>query len=133
MSTYLLYYIWNAFSIIMFGGKRLSRCFGLKYPKITYYCSFGNLVHTISSRAVTLLGITYIHYIHWYITHLTISLIVKLLINMIVKMNHIHTYLTIFVYSIIGTFDLLIETCMLFIETFHNHRNARSISACESV
>ena len=30
------------------------------------------------------------------------------------------------------TFDLLIETCMLFIETFHNHRNARSISACDT-
>ena len=71
----------------MFGGKRLSRCFGLKYPKIAYYCSFGNFVHTISSRAVTFVGIKYIQYIPWYIMHLTISLTVELLINIIVKTN----------------------------------------------
>ena len=68
--------------------------FGLKCPKIAYYCSFGNFYHTISSRVVTFVGIRCIQYIHWYVMYLTISLTDELLINIIVKTNNIHTYLT---------------------------------------
>ena len=56
---------------------------------------------------------------------------VSLLINIIVKTNNIHTHLTSFCVLCIRSSNVRFahETCMLFIETFHIHRHAPSISA----